>query len=173
MATKFTQALAERIVGYVKAGAYIETAAASAGISKVTLYAWLRKGATAKNGPYLRFAQDVERALATDELRGVTTIERIAMATAQRTVQCPSCKTEFATAIPVAPTNVQLAALTWKMERKFPDRYGSRMRVDTDLRVQGELETTLEECRGHMKRESYVDFLRALATVRDIRSLAT
>jgi transposase-like protein len=166
--SKFTPELAEKIVTYARSGAYIETAVAAAGVSKSTFYEWLRKAEKLKRGPIYEFTCRLEEVLAQDELRGATAIERIAMAMTTKSVACTRCKHEFSVPIPAPPTNVQLNALQWKMERKYGERYGGRLHVDTTMQVRGALESTLEACRPHMKPESYADFVRALATVQAI-----
>lgn len=97
--TKLTPKLQERVVGFVRAGAYVETAAAAAGISKETLYSWLRRGA-AGEAPFAAFAEAVEEAQALAEMRDLALIGKAA-------------ETEW-------------TAAAWRLERKFPDRYGRR-----------------------------------------------
>ena len=101
--TKLTPKLQERIAGFVRAGAYVETAAAAAGVSKVTLYAWLKRGA-AGEGPFAAFAEAIEEAQALAEMRDLALIGKAA-------------ETEW-------------AAAAWRLERKFPDRYGRRTRLE-------------------------------------------
>ena len=158
--TKLNPELHERIVSYVKAGAYIETAAAAAGISKVTLYDWLKRGAREQQGPFHDFARDIEDAQAQDEIRSVVGIERIAGAPSTRSVPCPSCKAPVSVQLPTA---VQLNALTWKLERKYPERYGNRLRLDHEGQLRTGVEATLEAARPFMRQESYADFVQALA----------
>ena len=43
--TKLTPELQERILLHLRVGAYVETAAACAGIHKDTFYEWMKKGA--------------------------------------------------------------------------------------------------------------------------------
>lgn len=49
--TKYTPELGHAIVTAIRAGNYVETAAAAHGISKDSLYAWMRKGATMQPTP--------------------------------------------------------------------------------------------------------------------------
>jgi len=101
--TKLTSKLQEQIVSYLRAGAYVETAAAAAGIAKDTLYAWLRRGAAGEE-PFARFAAAVEEAQAKSELRDLAIIGKAA-------------ETEW-------------TAAAWRLERKYPDRYGRRARIE-------------------------------------------
>jgi hypothetical protein len=89
-----------KLVQAVAAGNYLETAASYAGISKDTLYRWLRRGAKEKQGPYRDFAEAVRKAMADAEVRDVA---RVAQA---------------------AEKNWQAAA--WRLERKFPAKWGRR-----------------------------------------------
>jgi hypothetical protein len=167
-ATKLTPEVHRRIVDYLKAGAYLETAAAGAGVSKTTLYDWLRRGARATTGPHHDFAEAVQHATAEDELRGVLQVERIAGG-AVRPIACPKCGT--AVPVPAAPTNVQLQALLWKLERKYSDRYGGKLKLEHSERVQRSLESALEAARPFMRQESYADVIQALAQAMGLEDL--
>ena len=110
---KLTPELQQKIVDAIRMGNYIETAAAFSGISKDTLYRWLRQGREAKRGKFRNFSDAVEKALAESEMRDVAVI---------------------ATA---AKENWQAAA--WRLERKFPERWGRRQKVDAQLEHSGQV----------------------------------
>lgn len=100
--TKYTTELADSIIAFIRGGAYIETASVAAGINKSTLYDWLkrsRKGDT----PYAGFHDRVEKALAEAELADWGTIGKAARDGAWQ-------------------------AAAWRLERKFPDKYGRKDR---------------------------------------------
>lgn len=113
--TKLNYKVQEKIVQAIKAGNYIETAAAYAGINKSTLYDWLRRGEREKQRveknpryrirksekPYVEFSDAVEKALAEAEVRDVLLISKAA--------------------------EEQWQAAAWRLERKFPDRWGRRV----------------------------------------------
>ncbi len=101
---KLTPAIQSKIVEYIHAGAYIETAAAAAGISKDTLYAWLRRGARGDGTRFREFSDAVERALAQAELRDLLIIGKAAQ--------------------------TQWQAAAWRLERKCPDRWGRKVRIE-------------------------------------------
>lgn len=111
---KLTPALQQKIVDAIRMGAYIETAAAYAGIRKSTFYDWLRKGASAKRGKYREFSDAIEKALAESEMRD---LEVIAQASKE---------------------NWQAAA--WRLERKFPDRWGRRKPKNEIAKIEAETE---------------------------------
>lgn len=74
--TKLTPEVGERILVAVRAGNYWETAAAFAGISKVTFYGWLKRGHQAKRGIYHDFLNALEKAAAEAEVRDVTRVDQ-------------------------------------------------------------------------------------------------
>lgn len=117
--TKLTPELQKKIIDAIRAGNYMETAAAYAGISKDTFFRWLRKGARAKSGIYKDFHDAVEKALADAEVRDVMLIAN------------------------AAATDWKAAA--WRLERKFPDRWGRKERLSADLNHSGQV----------VKREEY------------------
>lgn len=115
-ADKLTPELQNEICRVIRAGNYIETAAAYAGISKTTLYDWMRKGRAQKRGKYRDFVTAVEKALAEAEIRDVMIIAK------------------------AAEENWQAAA--WRLERKFPERWGHKTRIDANLEHSGQLDHT-------------------------------
>jgi len=98
--TKLTDDVQKQIIQVIEMGNYIETAAAYAGVSKDALYKWLRKGREAKKGKYYGFVNAIEKALAESEVRDVLNVTSAA--------------------------SVSWQASAWRLERKFPDRWGRR-----------------------------------------------
>jgi hypothetical protein len=115
---KLTQELQDQIVQYIKVGAYIETAAAACGLNKSTFYDWLKRGARAQQKgewpeeeqKYVDFSNAIEKATADAELRDVGLIARAAQTTWQ--------------------------AAAWRLERKFPHRWGRYERHDVEMQGQ-------------------------------------
>lgn len=106
---KLTPDVQNQVCTAIRAGNYIETSAAYAGISKATLYAWLTKGrrsSAAADRPYREFVAAVERALAEAEVGDVARIKAAA---------------EF-----------QWQASAWRLERKYPERWGRKSTVQFD-----------------------------------------
>jgi hypothetical protein len=101
---KLTPQLQEKVVAMIRGGNYIETAAAAAGISKQTLYTWLKNGARAEEGPEYEFAEAVHQALAQAEVRNVLLIGE------------------------AAKTVWQAAA--WRLERMNPERWALRSKFE-------------------------------------------
>lgn len=108
--TKLNDDLKDQICKVVRAGNYIETAAAYAGLSKQTLYDWMKRGrreaeariegkpAQRREEKYVRFLDAIEKALADSEIRDVAIVAK------------------------AATENWQAAA--WKLERRNPGRWG-------------------------------------------------
>lgn len=130
----------QRFLTAVKAGAYIETAAAFAGINRDTIYDWMKKGAQEAKGPYREFSDTVGQALAAAEIRDVTTI---GTAAAGRSAQFDSEGRLIASAI-----EPDWRAAAWRLERRSPERWGRRDAVvaakdqarPTDVRIGKEYE---------------------------------
>ena len=104
--TKLTPETQKKIVDAIKAGNYMETAAAYAGINKETLHRWLKEGERAKSGKKREFSNSVQKALAEAEVRDVVTIGK------------------------AAEQNWQAAA--WRLERKFPARWGRKDKMNLE-----------------------------------------
>jgi predicted DNA-binding transcriptional regulator AlpA len=111
--SKLTDVIQSKIVKAIRAGNYIETAAAYAGISKTTLYKWMQKGSRKEAPRYAAFVNAVERALAESEVRDVMTIG-------------------------TAAERGDWRAAAWRLERKNYERWGKREVYD--LNLDGEME---------------------------------
>lgn len=102
--TRLTLDRQEKIINAIRAGAYIETAAAAAGINKTSLYAWLKKGERYPGTIFSAFADAVNAALAQAEMRDVLAISK-------------------------AAGEGDWRAAAWRLERKFPGRWGQTTRT--------------------------------------------
>jgi AcrR family transcriptional regulator len=124
-----TDEVHDRIVGTLRLGNYVEHAASYAGISRGTLYNWLKKGDEARakreNGAeldeveerYARFSEDVDNARATAVVRNVSIIQQ------------------------AAQTNWQAAG--WWLERTAPQHYGRQMRTEVSGPNQGPVQVSV------------------------------
>lgn len=97
--TKLTPERQTKILNAIRAGAYMETAAAAAGVNKETLYAWLKRGNVEPESIYSAFVEAVHEAQASAELRDVLTLSK-------------------------AAADGDWRAAAWRLERKFPKRWG-------------------------------------------------
>ena len=151
---KLTPELHKKIVALIKSGVYAEIAAKTEGIGVTTFYRYLKIGKRPDAPPeYASFAHDVEEAAAQDEARSVLLLEKIASSEgATRTAECPRCQTKVKVAVPTA---VQFQALAWKLERKFPTRYGNTLRIEQHARerLQAMLETIMPRLSEGARRE--------------------
>lgn len=118
---RFDAKTANTIIIYLRGGAFIETAAAGAAISKVTLYDWLRRGKRRGRGPMFEFAEQVEQAMALFELEAINGIGEAARG--EKIGEAPPGGKQKRRA-------GQWQAWAWLMERKYPDRYGRRDHVE-------------------------------------------
>ncbi|WP_373896370.1 hypothetical protein [Virgibacillus sp. CBA3643] len=111
---KLTPEIEQEIIKVVRSGNYVETACAYVGINKTTFYDWLKRGAREKDRlaknhkarmkkdekKYVEFSNAIEKALAYAEIRDVAIIGQ------------------------AAEDNWTAAA--WRLERKFPDKWGRK-----------------------------------------------
>lgn len=103
--TKLTHGVAEKILEAVRKGNRLDTAALYAGVGRETFYSWLRKGRAADaRQPYRGFVQQLDEALASWEAGKVDAIS--------------------------AAGDKEWQANAWMLERRLPDAYGRRTRVD-------------------------------------------
>jgi hypothetical protein len=91
----------EKILDCIRKGAYIETAAAFAGVHKSTFYDWLKKGARKQGKIYEHFSDAVQQAMGESQMFDLNVIHDCA-----------------------AKGNWQAAA--WRLERKNPKQWGRR-----------------------------------------------
>lgn len=127
--TKLTDEVQGKIVNAIRAGNYIETAAAYAGVNKTSIYEWLKRGAREQERvertprarllkgeeKFVAFSNAVQKALADAEVRDVAIIGKAAES--------------------------EWTAAAWRLERKFPGRWGRKDRnaveISGKVEVQG------------------------------------
>jgi hypothetical protein len=102
---KFTPETALKIVQFVSAGCFIETAAGAAGLNKSTLYEWMKRGENRKDPR------------STEELRAWKKLLDEAAATAEA---------RAVAGIQEAGAGGAWQAYAWFLERKYPDRWRAR-----------------------------------------------
>ena len=111
--TKLTPTLQDDIVKRIRAGNYIKVSCRAVGISTSTYFDWLKKGEKG-TPPYSEFLYSIKKAEAEAQVNFVAVIAR------------------------AAPESWQAAA--WWLERRFPDLWGRREKID----LQGEIKTVRE-----------------------------
>ena len=109
---KLTPEIIGRIADAVRAGNTREAAAASVGIGETTLYRWLQRARRGAGGPFREFWEALDKADAEAEMAMVAVVTT------------------------AAKTNYKAAA--WWLERRRPDTWGRKERVDLELLLQRE-----------------------------------
>jgi transposase len=101
--TKLTQELQDEIVQWLKAGNYVETVCHLVGINKSTFYDWLKQGARAKRSSnrMYQFSNAVKKAMAFSESADLALIQK-------------------------ASISGTWQASAWRLERRYPQRWGRK-----------------------------------------------
>jgi len=114
--SSLTPDVQKKIVSAIAIGGYIETAAAFAGVSKPTLYDWLKRGnreldsqkkgnlPNKKELKFVRFLNAANKAIAENELKSLDRLEAAAM-------------------------DGEWRVDTWMLERKHPTKWGNKLSV--------------------------------------------
>ena len=147
--TKLTPEIQDKIVAAIRHGNYIETAAALAGIRKDTFYDWLRKGARATTDDrYRNFSDAVFEAMAQSEAEAVAAIDTAGMphdVVKTRTIRKPLIldgrpvldadgnQLYIEEIIEESTVETDWRALAWRLERRFPRRWGHRSYTETTM----------------------------------------
>jgi transposase len=135
--SKLTAAVQAAIVKALRQGNYIEAAAGIAGVTKQVVYDWMRAGAQGKAPKYVKFLDAVKKAQADAETRHVGRITKAA--------------------------EKQWQASAWMLERKFPDRWGQRIKVE----VERQMNRLLDILRDGLPPETYEHVLALLESARE------
>jgi hypothetical protein len=128
--TKLTEELIKKIEAAMRAGAYIETAAAHAGVAPLSLRRWLRQGAEGKGGLIRKFCTAMEKAEADAELWALGTVQNFA---AGLTVEIVTTTTRGTGEDAITETKTERrpvrewTAAAWYLERRRPQRWGRRV----------------------------------------------
>ena len=117
--SKLTPEVKEKICGYVRQGLSFEAAARLAGISESTFYRWRHWGENARSGIFREFWEELKKAEVEAEAALVNYI-----------------RTE-------AQSGTWQAA-AWILERRYPERWGKRERVEHEHGVGDALAQVLE-----------------------------
>lgn len=103
-----TDDLIETIAQAIRVGAYVETAVALAGVSKDSFYRWLRQAESDEsNEMTVKLSDAVKKALAESEKRDLDVIDKAAQ-------------------------EGEWTAAAWRLERKFPNKWGRQSKVQLE-----------------------------------------
>ena len=133
---KFDVERAEAILTAVRAGNYLETASAFAGVDPDTLRRWIRHGARQEKGQYADFCGALKKAQADAEAGGVA---RIATAATK-----------------------QWQAAAWLLERKSHEKWGKKQEIKLRIMDGAIAEKVMEIVRRFIPAERWDDFVREL-----------
>ena len=109
---KINENLIKTITQAVKVGNYLETASAFAGISRSTLYEWLRRGKREKQ----RLEKNDRARMKKEEALYVLLVDALEQAQAEAEVRDVALIGEAAKS--------QWQAAAWRLERKYPSKWG-------------------------------------------------
>lgn len=79
--TKLTPEVHQRIVAFIRSGAFAWVAAEAAGISKTTFHRWIQQGEAETRGRYYDFAEDVRQAKAQARVAAEIEVRKLSPAT--------------------------------------------------------------------------------------------
>lgn len=153
-----TVTVADRVLDYIRAGAHVAEAAAAVGISRETIYAWLRKGADVSLALALadsagtpapvfsdhdmacaEFADGHHEAIASWEMRQLLFLQQLAQGGIPQTTTRTKvgAKGVEETVTTTSHTLPDATVITWLLEKRHPDRYGRRIGLDVDTGAAG------------------------------------
>lgn len=135
-----TTTVSERILGMLRQGNYLETAAAAAGVHKDTVYEWLKIGAAAATKLHRHekltaherrcwdFADAVGRAQSQAEVDDVVALDGLAQGRVRQVtvVKVNAEGVELERSERVELDGPDASVLQWRLERRFPDRWGRK-----------------------------------------------
>jgi len=155
--TKITKAITKTIVDAVRRGNYIETAAALAGVSKNTIYEWMRRGAAEgdrleenprlkpkiEETPFFIFSDALKKALAQSENDSLMVMDEVARgyeAVETITAEKVNPKTGQIQTLTETKTTWERdwTAMAWRMERRFRKRWGRNLPEDVETEEDSE-----------------------------------
>ena len=110
--TKLTTELTEEIAKYLRAGNYIETTAALVGINRDSIYEWLKRGAAEQE----RLLKNPRARIRKRESIFVEFSDTVKKAQAQSEAMLVGLVGKAA--------EKNWTAAAWRLERKFPDKWG-------------------------------------------------
>ncbi len=102
--TKYTPEVGKQILTFIRLGNYVDVAAMAVGVSQCQVRDWIKKGSSGHR-VYKQFVLDMQQAVAESEQRDLSVLDAAALAGWWQ-------------------------AAAWKLERKFPNRWGRVHKVE-------------------------------------------
>lgn len=156
---------AEQMLSSIRAGNYVETAAAAAGIAKETYYEWLRVAANARakhgrptkhEARCIEFSDAVAAAAAQSEAMQVSLLEQLSrggIEIATTTVKIDKDGNAIETTTKTEHTLPDVRAITWRLERRFSKRWGQRGSLEVTGADGGAIKVETDTARDVIRRE--------------------
>lgn len=178
--SKLTDKLIDQIAGNLRTGHYVETTAAMTGLSKQSMYSWLKIGArnhdkpvsklTAHEQRCIRFLDAVEQAQADAEDRDLLRHAALARGGLERRTVIERTNAEGnlverTTKVETLPPDAR--AIEWRLERRHPEKWGRRSSIEVTGKDGGPLELTTEE-RADRLAEDAALFLAGAAAATEL-----
>lgn len=130
---KLTPELIKDAEKLVKAGNFVVTVCEFLGIGETTWYRWMREGEKAKSGLKRQFWESIKKAEAEAEIRLVTDLQRI------------------------AEQDQKWQGIAWILERKWPDRWGKKDRIQAEVEHSGQVNESHEYNVNISQRVEHVE----------------
>ena len=130
--TRLKPEIAQKIINALRGGSTKLAAIGSVGVPESTFYGWLERGERARSGRFLEFSESVKKAEADAAIRNATLVQKAAMGVdvLEKTTRTMPNGSIVVTEKKSQP---QWQAAAWWLERKFPDEWGRRERIDHQL----------------------------------------
>lgn len=131
--TKLDSEMHKRIIGLVRAGNYIETAASASGVPRVKLYDWLKRGNKEAIGQYRDFVEAFHSAESESEAIALQSIAKAGQGDEVTIVKEKfGADGELVERTTERRREKNWTAAAWRLERRFPAKWGKRFRVDPE-----------------------------------------
>jgi transposase len=136
--TKLNLKLQEAICKHIASGMYPSKAAILEGLGERTYYTWMQRGREEKQGKYKHFQQAVKKA---ESVAETVYLEQIRKASTGEETGNPVWQ-----------------AAAWYLERRYPDEWGRRERVDVNQST---------EINHHVKIDIFAEIKKLEATLKN------
>ena len=172
--SKLTPDVAERIVGAVRIGNFVHVAASLAGIDRVTLDRWLKRGGRMRKGPYREFCNSVNRAIAEAQADAVSCLKkafegydevkrRLVTKPGKKKDDPPIVVEQIIDSTHVFHPNI---ALEW-LQRRHPNEWSKRQEIDLSTPADKPIEVKVSAIDMNSPRY-LAEWMAALADVQII-----